>query len=194
MSGLTDEQLNEMVERVMDFLEEPWDKKAGRPKNLDLRDALIVTCGYMRNNITEEVWAEIFGVSQSCISRYIKQLTPLVRDATEEFRPRAEEAAEATRGAIALVDGTLWPCWSWSGAKDLWAGKYKTTGHGSLVIANYDGDILYVSDPVTGNVVIQQASAACGGAVEGLVLSAGGLESVGHPGVAVEEAAEGVDL
>ena len=40
----------------------------------------------MRNNITEEVWAEIFGVSQSCISRYIKQLTPLVCDTTEEFR------------------------------------------------------------------------------------------------------------
>lgn len=151
MSGLNDEQLDELVALVEDFLEEPWDKKAGRPKNLGLRDALIVTCGYMRNNITEEVWAEIFGVSQSCISRYMKQLTPLVCAAMEEFCPRAEEAAEAARGAITLVDGTLWPCWSWSGAKDLWAGKYKTTGHGSLVIANYDGDILYVSDPVAGN-------------------------------------------
>jgi hypothetical protein len=30
------------------------------------------------------------------------------------FRPRAEDAAEATQGAIALVDGALWPCWSWS--------------------------------------------------------------------------------
>ena len=69
----------------------------------------------------------------------------------DEFRPRAEEAAEATRGAIALVDGTLWPCWSWSGAKDLWSGKHGTTGHGSLIITNYDGDILYVSDPLTGN-------------------------------------------
>jgi len=54
-----------------------------------------------------------------------------------------------------LVTEALWPCWSWSGAKDLWAGKYKTTGHGSLIIiiiiTNYDGNILYVSDPVTGN-------------------------------------------
>ena len=145
MSGLTDEQLDELVARAEDFLEEPWDKEAGRPKALSLRDALIVTCGYMRNNITEEIWAEIFGVSQSCISRYIKFLTQIVCDATQDFRPSATEATEATRGAIALVDGTLWPCWSWSGAKDLWAGKYKTTGHGSLVITNYDGDILYVS-------------------------------------------------
>jgi DDE superfamily endonuclease/Helix-turn-helix of DDE superfamily endonuclease len=151
MSGLSDEQLDELVARTEEIMEDRWDKETGRPKSLCLRDAVIVTCGYMRNNITEEVWAEIFGVSQPCISRYIKFLTPVICDAVDDFRPRAEEAAEATRGAIALVDGTLWPCWSWSGAKDLWAGKYKTTGHGSLVIANYDGDILYVSDPVTGN-------------------------------------------
>ena len=151
MSGLTDAQLDDLVERAENFMEEPWDKGVGRPKELDLRDALIVTCGYMRNNITQEVWAEIFGVSQSCISRYIKYLTPIACDATEEFRPTPEDAEEATRGAIALVDGTLWPCWSWAGAKDLWSGKHKTTGHGSLVITNYDGDIIFVSDPVTGN-------------------------------------------
>lgn len=151
MSGLTCEQLDELVACAEDFLEEPWDKETGRPKALCLRDALIITCGYMRNNITEEVWAEIFDVSQSCISRYIKTLTPVVADAMKDHRPTAEDAAEATQGAIALVDGALWPCWSWSGAKDLWAGKYKTTGHGSLIITNYDGDILYVSDPVSGN-------------------------------------------
>lgn len=110
-----------------------------------------MTCGYMRNNITQEIWAEIFGVSQSCISRYIAILTPVIEHATEEFRPAPQEAEEATRGAIALVDGTLWPCWSWRGAKDLWSGKHKTTGHGSLVITNYDGDILFVSGPFTGN-------------------------------------------
>jgi DDE superfamily endonuclease/Helix-turn-helix of DDE superfamily endonuclease len=151
MSGLTSEQLDEIVARAEDFLEEPWDKDSGRPKGLSLRDAIIVTCGYMRNNITEEVWAEIFGVSQSCVSRYIKLLTPVVADAMKDERPTSGEATEAARGTIVLVDGTLWPCWSWSGAKDLWAGKYKTTGHGSLVISNYDGDIIYVSDPVTGN-------------------------------------------
>ena len=58
---------------------------------------------------------------------------------------------EATRGAIALVDGTLWPCWSWDGESKLWSGKYKTTGHGSLIVTNLQGRITFVSEPVTGN-------------------------------------------
>jgi DDE superfamily endonuclease len=90
-------------------------------------------------------------VHQSTISRYITELTPLIDQATEEFRPSAEDAEEATRGAIALADGTLWPCWSWTGGRNIWSGKHKTTGHGSLIITNLSGRIIYVSDPVTGN-------------------------------------------
>ena len=114
MSGLTEEQLDELADRVEELLPEQWDKETGRPRELTFREAIIVACGYARNNITEEVWAEIFDIAQSTISRYITLLTPLIDQATAEFRPVAEEAAEATRGAIALVDGTLWPCWSWA--------------------------------------------------------------------------------
>jgi hypothetical protein len=151
MSGLGEEQLYELEELVAELLEEPWDKGTGRPRELTFRESLVVTSGYMRNNIVEEVWADIFDVDQSTISRIITFLTPLVEQATAEFRPTAEEAAEATRDAIALVDGTLWPCWSWDGEDDLWAGKYKTTGHGSLIITNLHGRITFVSEPVTGN-------------------------------------------
>lgn len=34
---------------------------------------------------------------------------------------------------------------------ELWSGKYKTTGHGSLIITNLAGRITFVSEPVTGN-------------------------------------------
>ena len=30
-------------------------------------------------------------------------------------------------------------------------GKYKTTGHGSLIVTNLQGRITFVSEPVTGN-------------------------------------------
>jgi Helix-turn-helix of DDE superfamily endonuclease len=115
MSGLDEEQLNELEYRVAGLLEMPWHKGEGRPRELTLREALVVTCGYMRQNIIEDVWADIFDVAQSTISRYITFLTPFVEKATGGDRPTAEHAAEATRGAIALVDGTLWPCWSWEG-------------------------------------------------------------------------------
>ena len=82
---------------MAELLEEPWDKGEGRPRELTLREALIVTCGYMRQNIVEEVWADIFDVDQSTISRHITFLTPLVERATEEDRPTAEDAAARQR-------------------------------------------------------------------------------------------------
>lgn len=149
ISGLDTGQLDELEQRVSDLLK-PWDQGTGRPKELTLREALIVTSGYMRHNIIEDVWAEMFDVDQSTISRYITVLTPLIDQVTAEFRPSAQDAAEATRDAIALVDGTLWPCWSWVGERELWAGKYKTTGHGSLIITNLAGRVTFVSEPVSG--------------------------------------------
>jgi hypothetical protein len=151
MSGLSEEQIDELERRVARLMKMPWNKTAGRPRGLTFREALVVTCGYLRHNIVEEVWAEVFGVAQSTISRCITLLTPLVKRATDRERPTRTAVARALKGAIALVDGTLWPCWSWKGKKKLWSGKHKATGHGSLVITNLQGRVLYISDPVTGN-------------------------------------------
>src|SRR5436305_15141203 len=94
MSGLDAEQLDELEQMVGELLKKPWDHGKGRPGELALREALIVTSGYMRNNITEQVWAEIFDMDQSTMSRYITVLTPLIDQATAEFRPSAQPAAE----------------------------------------------------------------------------------------------------
>jgi hypothetical protein len=173
MSGLDEEQLDHLECRVTELLEEPWGKEVGRPRELSLREALVVACGYLRQNIVEDVWADIFDVDQSTISRYITFLTPLVGQATREDRPTEEDAAEATRDAIALVDGTLWPCWSWDGQDELWAGKYKTTGHGSLIVTNLRGRITFVSDPVTGN--RHDMAKLTGSVVEKILKRAGGV-------------------
>lgn len=173
MSGLDDEQLDELEFRVAGLLERPWDKGEGRPRELSLREALVVACGYLRQNIIEDVWADIFDVDQSTVSRYITFLTPLVEKATQEDRPTVEEATEATRDAIALVDGTLWPCWSWDGVDELWAGKYKTTGHGSLIVTNLRGRITFVSEPVTGN--RHDMAKLKGSTVEKILKEAGGV-------------------
>jgi len=151
MSGLDSEQLDELVLRIEEQLDGPWDKGIGRPRSLTLREAIIITCGYMRQNITQEVWAEIFDTSQPVISGIIGKFTPLVEAATEEDRPTAEEAKEAAaREQTVLVDGFLAPTWSWRNIPELWSGKHKATGFKGQAIANLRGDLLFVSDPVTG--------------------------------------------
>src|ERR1039457_4153227 len=151
MSGLGTEQLDELEERVTALLENPWDSGTGRPKELTLREAIIVSSGYARQNIIEDVWAEIFDTSQPTISRIITDITPLIETATAEFRPSAERARAAARGQTVLVDGFLAPCWSWRGVPGLWSGKHKTTGFNSQVISDLAGDIIFVSEPVTGH-------------------------------------------
>ncbi|MGH3258743.1 MAG: hypothetical protein ACRDOU_25655, partial [Streptosporangiaceae bacterium] len=60
MTGLNEEQMIELEARVAELLQEPWDKETGRPRDLTFREALIATTGYLRQNITEEVWSDIF--------------------------------------------------------------------------------------------------------------------------------------
>ena len=67
MSGLDEKQLEQLEERVAELLEEPWDKGTGRPREITFREALVITCGYMRQNIIEDVWADMFDVDQSTI-------------------------------------------------------------------------------------------------------------------------------
>jgi transposase len=151
MSGLDSGQLDELEPRVAEILERPWKSATGRPKELTLREAIIIASGYARQNIIEDVWAEIFDISQPGVSRIITEITPLIEKATAEFRPGAEEAKAAARGQTVLVDGFLAPCWSWRGIPDLWSGKHKTTGFCSQVISDLAGDVLFVSEPLTGH-------------------------------------------
>src|SRR5260370_9097633 len=108
MSGLDSEHLDELVRRIEEQLEEPWHKGIGRRKDLSLREAVIVASGYMRQNIIQEVWAEIFGTSQPVISQIVTNITPLIEAATEKDRPTAEEPNEAVaREQTVLVDAFL---------------------------------------------------------------------------------------
>ena len=81
--GLDAEQLDELEERIEDILPEPWDKGIGRPRSLSLREAIMVTLLYKRQNIIEEVIADLFGVSQGTVSDIITEFTPLIAQATK---------------------------------------------------------------------------------------------------------------
>jgi hypothetical protein len=101
MSGLDSEQLDELVLRIEKRLDEPRDKVIGRPRDVTLREAVIIACGYMRQNIIQEVWAEIFDTSQPVISGIIAKFTPLVEAATEVVRLGLLAAACRSPGSAA---------------------------------------------------------------------------------------------
>ncbi len=101
--GLNAGQLDELEERIEEILPEPWDKGIGRPKSLSLREAIMVTLLYKRQHIIEEVIADLFGISQGTVSDIITKFTPLIAQATEEFRPDADEAKQAGRWHVVAV-------------------------------------------------------------------------------------------
>src|SRR5262249_26221420 len=122
----------------------------GRRRGLSLREAVTVTCGYIRSNITEEIWAAIFSVSQPTISRVITVLTPLVAEATAACRPGQEQAAATVADQTVLLDGFLAPCWSWQPVHVTYSGKHRTTGFNVQVITTMNGRVLYISVPLPG--------------------------------------------
>jgi len=107
----------------------------------------------MRQNITQEVWAEnIRYVAAGDLWNNREVHGPLIEASTEEDRPTVDEAKEAAaREQTVLVDGFLAPTWSWRDTPELWSGKHKTTGFNGQVIANLRGDLLFVSEPITGH-------------------------------------------
>ena len=150
MSGLSAGQLDELVTRVSGLLGMPWQKERGRRRGLSLREAVAVACGYMRSNITEEIWAAIFSVSQPTISRAITILTPLIAEAAAGCRPGEEQAAAAVSGQTVILDGFLAPCWSWQPVHLTYSGKHRATGFNVQVITTMNGHVLYISSPLPG--------------------------------------------
>ena len=128
-------QMQELVRRVNEALDEPWNKHIGRPKSLGLYKAVEASCMYLRQNATQEFIGDARDTSQPTISRYTAVLVPIVKSVLEEFVPDAAEAIEMVRGRVVLVDGTLTPCWSDQEHRELWNKKHKTTGFNTQLIS-----------------------------------------------------------
>ena len=110
-TGLTSEQFDELVDRVGERI--VWDYGRGRPRELTLHQAVKVVVMYFRTNITQELITERLFVDQSTISRTLSDLEEIIAEALDEFVPELPEEIE---GRVAIVDGSLCPCWSWADA------------------------------------------------------------------------------
>ncbi len=117
------------------------------PPILGLFDSVVVTLTYLRRNRVQAELAEAFGVSQSTISRAVTALTPVLGRMLAGYVPVAEDLDSRTQY---IVDGTLLPCWSWHGQRQLYSDKQKTTGLNVQVACDLNGRLAWISDPVDG--------------------------------------------
>ena len=115
---------------------------------MGLRNALKAALIYMRHNIPQVVIGEQLNVSQPTISRAIKALTDAIARALKDVLLTAEEVPE---GCDYVLDGTLFPCWSWRAHRELWSGKHRTTGMNVQILVLPDGRLVWASDPYPGS-------------------------------------------
>lgn len=118
------------------------------PPILGLYKCVVVTLSYLRRNRVQAEIAEAHGVSQPTISRAIAGMTPLLGAVLKEYVPTADDLDSRVQY---LVDGTLVPCWSWAGHKNLFSGKHKTTGMNLQVACDLYGNLAWISDPIEGH-------------------------------------------
>jgi len=104
---------------------------------------------YFKNNVTEEVIAELMFVDQSTVSRAIADIEIAIADALDDWVPDLDEAV---RGTATVVDGSLLPCWSWASNPELYSGKHHTTGHNHQFVVTLDGRLAHITDPLPGSV------------------------------------------
>jgi hypothetical protein len=145
-TGLSRNEILDLSIRINAEEREPG--VANWPQILGLFKSVAVALTYMRTNLTQAQIGEFYGVSQPTISRAVSVITPLITLATEVFVPTAEDLDSETQY---IIDGTLLPCWSWKGCRELYSGKHKTTGLNIQVACTIYGKLAWVSDPITGN-------------------------------------------
>jgi hypothetical protein len=147
MTGLSNEQLTELVTRVHAARGSGFASR-GRPYALGLfRSVALVVC-VMRTNITQTFAGAIFGVSQVTVSRRWDLLRPLIGQALAEFVPHPSEVVGT--GAV-LVDGTICPTWDWHHISDLYSAKAGYPGMNVQIAATLSGRLVAVGPtPVHG--------------------------------------------
>ncbi|MEU2718751.1 transposase family protein [Streptomyces sp. NPDC007205] len=111
-TGLDEEQLTGLVARV--HAELRTETPGPRPEQLrapGLYKSVVLVLYLLRHNPVQEAAAELFGISQSTVSRRWTMLLPVVEKALQAHVP---DPAEVSAGRIVLVDGTLIPTWDWA--------------------------------------------------------------------------------
>ena len=140
MTGLSNEQLTELVARVHAARGGGFTSR-GRPYALGLFRSIVMVVCLMRTNMTQVFAGAIFGVSQSTVSRRWDLLRPVIGQVLAEFVP---DPAEVVGAGTVLVDGTVCPTWDWRHIPDLYSTKAGYPGMNLQIAATLDGQLTAV--------------------------------------------------
>ena len=141
-TGLTDDEFDELLVRLRE------EGVEGRPPILGLSGSLRAALIHLRHNIVQAAIGELLGVCQPTISRAVKALTGAIARILEGLLLTAEEVPQ---GCDYVVDGTLFPCWSWRNHRELRSGKHKATGMNVQILVLPGGRLVRASDPYPGS-------------------------------------------
>ena len=146
ITGLTKDEIIDLCALIYANEEdcdiEPW------PPSLGLFKSVVIALTYMRRNRIQQELAETYKTSQPTISRANSRITSRLAAALAPYVPTAEDLDPDTQY---IYDGTLLPCWSWRGHRELYSGKHKTTGKNVQVACTLNGELAWISDPVDGS-------------------------------------------
>jgi hypothetical protein len=156
-TGLAVDQIEELVARIWQISRPS--KPRGRAPILGLYRAVVLTLVYVRQNVSQGVVGDLFGVSQPTVSRIYRKILPLIGQALCLHVPDIEEAV---RGRLVLVDGTDVPTGNRAGHQDNFSGKRHRAGLNIQIAADTKGSLLGVSVPLAGSVHDRKAFTECG--------------------------------
>jgi len=140
MTGLSNEQLTELVARVH-IAHGGGFTSRGRPYALGLFGSVALVVCLLRKNLTQAFVGAIFGVSQATVSRRWDLLCPLIGQVLAEFVP---DPAEVVGAGTVLVDGTVCPTWDWRHIPDLYSAKVGYPGMNIQIAATLSGRLVAV--------------------------------------------------
>ena len=170
-TGLTDDEFDELLVRLRE------EGVEGYPPILGLSGSLRATLIHLRHNIVQAAIGELLGVSQPTISRAIKAMIDAIVRALKDVLLTAEKVPE---GCDYVVDGTLFPCWSWRNHRELWSGKHKATGMNVQILVLPGGRLVWASAPYPGS-MHDVAALDASGLLEGIYPS-GWIADKGYVG------------
>src|SRR4051794_17925518 len=183
MTGLTDEQLGDLVVRVHGVCADKFASR-GRPVAVELFRSVAMVVFLMRKNVTQNVAGAVFDVSQSTVSRRWDLLRPVIGDVLAEVVPDPRELVG--RGTV-LVDGTVCPTWDWSHVPDLYSAKVGYPGMNLQIAATLDGALVAVG-PVPVHGARHDAHAYAASGLAAVLADHPTLADLGYVGV------EGIDI